>query len=312
LEVDFNRQSSFDDPFSYACWDGHEHLVKLNLDDQSVRDYLIETAKSWKKAYHINGLRMDAADVMSLDFLKQLSQSMKEMDDGFCMIGEVVHGDYNLWLNEGGMDHITNYELYKGLYSSLNDKNYYEVAYALKRQFGLEGVYPKEGLYNFVDNHDVSRVADILIHKGHVFPLYIMLFTIPGIPSIYYGSEYGMMGIKNKTSDTNLRPSWQEILKKKNEDLFHVIERLSLLRSQNKALYQGKYVAFHLSHETIGYKMSYEKETLYVIINAKTEKMWINEYVLEGNYWDILNHEEVECHGGSWVDGLWGRILIRK
>ncbi|MDF1618103.1 alpha-amylase family glycosyl hydrolase [Petrocella sp. FN5] len=312
LDVDFNGQSSLGDSFSYACWDGHEHLVKLNLDYEPVRKYLINTAVSWKETYGIDGLRMDAADVMSLDFLRELSKSMKEMDPDFCMIGEVVHGDYNLWLDEGGMDQVTNYELYKGLYSSLNDKNYYEVAYALNRQFGQKGVYQGEGLYNFVDNHDVNRVAEVLVNKGQIYPLYIMLYTIPGSPSLYYGSEYGIMGKKNQTSDTNLRPSWRKIMEQKDEDLFHVIERLSGLRSQNQALHIGNYEPFHLTHETIGYKRVYESETLYIMINAKTDKTYINTDALVGSYWDLLNHEMVECQGGAWVDGLWGRILMRK
>jgi tRNA(adenine34) deaminase len=312
VDIDFNRQSTYGDAFSYACWDGHEHLVKLNLDYDPVRTYLIETAISWKRIYDIDGLRMDAADVMSLDFLRQLSGSMKALDPDFSMIGEVVHGDYNLWLNEGGMDHVTNYELYKGLYSSLNDKNYYEVAYALNRQFGKGGIYPAKGLYNFADNHDVNRVADILMNKGHLYPLYIMLYTIPGFSSIYYGSEYGIMGKKNQISDDNLRPTWAYIMDKKDEDVNQVIERLSILRHQNKALHQGSYEEFHLSHETIGYKRVCDSDTLYIIINAKTEKIWIEEDVLVGTYWDELNHEMVECHGGVWVNGLWGRILRRK
>jgi tRNA(adenine34) deaminase len=312
VNVDFNRQSTYGDAFSYACWDGHEHLVKLNLDYEPVRKYLIETALSWKKTYDIDGLRMDAADVMSLDFLRQLSGSMKALDPDFCMIGEVVHGDYNLWLNEGGMDHVTNYELYKGLYSSLNDKNYYEVAYALKRQFGNGGIYTAKGLYNFADNHDVNRVADILMNKGHLYPLYIMLYTIPGFPSIYYGSEYGIMGRKNQTSDANLRPTWAQVIHEKDEDVIRVIEKLSSIRHQNKALYQGNYEEFHLTHETIGYKRACNSEQLYVIINAKNEKLWVEESELVGSYWDELSHEMVECHGGVWVNGLWGRILRRN
>ncbi|PKM67691.1 MAG: alpha-amylase [Firmicutes bacterium HGW-Firmicutes-2] len=312
VNVDFSRQSTYGDVFSYASWDGHEHLVKLNLDYEPVRKYLIETALSWKKTYNIDGLRMDAADVMSLDFLKQLSGSMKALDPDFCMIGEVVHGDYNLWLNEGGMDHVTNYELYKGLYSSLNDKNYYEVAYALKRQFGKGGIYPAKGLYNFADNHDVNRVSDILINRGHLYPLYIMLYTIPGLPSIYYGSEYGIMGKKNQISDVNLRPTWAQVIHEKDEDVIRVIESLSLIRHQNKTLYQGSYEEFHLTHETIGYKRACDGEALYVIINAKTERTWIEEDELMGTYWDALSHEMVECHGGVWVNGLWGRILRKN
>ena len=106
-------------------------------------------------------------------------------------MGEIIHGDYNRWANNEMLDSVTNYECYKGLYSSHNTKTNFELTYSFNRQFGNDGIYKNLTLYNFVDNHDVNRLASTLNDKNDLFNTYTMLYTMPGIPSIYYGSEMG-------------------------------------------------------------------------------------------------------------------------
>ena len=106
-------------------------------------------------------------------------------------MGEIIHGDYNRWANPEMLDSVTNYECYKGIYSSHNDKNYFEIAYSLNRQFGDGGIYKNIYTYNFVDNHDVNRLASVLRNPEHLENVYTLLFTMPGAPSVYYGSEWG-------------------------------------------------------------------------------------------------------------------------
>ncbi len=205
--MNFGGNNSFDDGFDYDNWDGHDILVKLNLQNNEVKDYLIKIGQSWIESYNIDGLRMDAADVMDKDFLRMLSHELKSYKNNFTFIGEVVHGNYNDWTRDGGaMDAVTNYEAYKGLYSSLNDKNYYEIAHTLDRQFGRRGgkYDPGGTMYNFVDNHDVNRVASRLKEERHLYPLYIMLYTMPGFPTIYYGSEFGIKGKKKAKARMHL------------------------------------------------------------------------------------------------------------
>ena len=122
-------------------------------------------------------------------------------------MGEVVHGDYRNWAHAGGLTCTTNYEAYKGLWSSHNDRNYFEIAYTLKRQFGPEGICRGLLLYNFADNYDVERVASLLKEPAHLYPLYVLLMTMPGTPSIYYGSEWGIGGRKRAGTDAPLRPA---------------------------------------------------------------------------------------------------------
>ncbi len=311
-DVDFNRNSGNDDGFSYGNWDGHEHLVKLNLDNSEVQNYLIETADSWIHDYNVDGLRMDAADVMSKSFLAKLGHLMRNEKPDFMMLGEVVHGDYTQWLKEGCLDAVTNYEAYKGLYSSLNDANYHEIGYALNRQFGQGGLYPAKAMVNFVDNHDVNRVASNLKNKNHLYPLYIMLYTMPGIPSIYYGSEYGVEGKKAGNTDAPLRPSWQWVEDNTEKSLLKTIQKLSSINKESVAIREGGYQQVHIDHKVIGYKRQWSGQDVYVFINAEKSETTIPTPMVHGDFYDLLNEEDYHSDGNVQIYGNWGRILVRK
>ena len=177
------------DPFTYESWNGHFDLVKLNLSNPAVRARLFDAVAMWIDCFDIDGLRLDAADCIDPDFLRALSGFTYQQKPDFWLMGEVVHGDYRHYVNPETSHAVTNYESYKGLYSSLADANYFEIAHGLNRQFGDQGIYQHLFLYNFVDNHDVDRVASKLGEKALLYPLYILLLTMPGIPSIYYGSK---------------------------------------------------------------------------------------------------------------------------
>jgi cyclomaltodextrinase len=192
--VRFEQSSPMGDPFTYNTWDGHFRLPKLNLSEPGVRDYLFTAVRYWIQEWAIDGLRLDAADVIQPDFIQELRQQTTLMKDDFWLMGEVVHGHYQDWANPNHLHSVTNYEAYKGLYSSLNDKNYFEIAYSLQRQFGDGGIYKDLILYNFVDNHDVNRIISQLEEKNQIYLLYTLLFTMPGVPSIYYGSEWESRG----------------------------------------------------------------------------------------------------------------------
>ena len=168
----FGVSNSFGDPFAYEGWFGHLDLVKLNLREPEAKNHLLQAAKTWIQQFDIDGLRMDAAESMDLNFLRELSEGCHLQKPDFWMMGEVVAGDYQKWLQQGGLDSVTNYEAYKGLYSSHVDKNYFEIAYSLNRQFGKDGLYRQIPLYNFADNHDVDRVASVLRNPDHLYPLY--------------------------------------------------------------------------------------------------------------------------------------------
>ena len=118
-------------------------------------------------------------------------------------MGEVIHGDYSRWVNGQTLHSVTNYALHKALYSGHNDHNYFEIAHTVKYLQNMGDL----DLYNFVDNHDVERIHTKLQNKAHFAPVHVLLYTLPGVPSIYYGSEFGIDGKKEKFSDASLRPA---------------------------------------------------------------------------------------------------------
>ncbi len=168
--VNFKYQSPYGDPFTYNAWEGHYSLVNLNLKNPEVKEYLFGAVNEWVDKFDIDGLRLDAADCLDVGFIKDLKAYCNNLKDDFWILGEIIHGDYRKWAGEGLMDSVTNYECYKGLYSSHNDNNYFEIAYSLKRQFGEEGIYKDLFLYSFVDNHDVHRIASRLKDSSHLYP----------------------------------------------------------------------------------------------------------------------------------------------
>lgn len=270
----FDQSSPRGDPFNYDTWNNHHSLVKLNLEHPAVIEHLFAAVTMWIDTFQIDGLRLDAADCISLEFLKQLAALCRRQRSDFWLMGEVVHGDYRRWANAEILDSVTNYECYKGLYSSHVDRNYFEIAYALNRQFGSKGLYTDLALYNFVDNHDVDRVASRLTNPTHLYPLYCLLFTMPGVPSIYYGSEWGIPGRKQRGSDQALRPNLHL------DDLWHngshpalreSIARLASIRRSLPALRHGDYRQLFIDHEQLVFARQTPHDSVIVAVNASSK-----------------------------------------
>lgn len=269
--LDFAGRNKHGDPFTYDTWEGHEELVKLNLRNHDARQHLLEAARHWIQDYDIDGLRLDAAEVMDLDFQKELARFTHTLRPDFWLMGEVVYSDYRRWANPETLDSVTNYQCYKGLLSGLNSKNYFEIAHTLDREFGANGLYRGLPLYNFVDNHDVNRAASMLNDPMHLYPLYALLFTMPGVPSIYYGSEVGIEGRRTPHSDAPLRPQLDPSgLRQKaaHSNLLATIRKLIQIRKDSPALRRGSYRQLHVSHEQFAFVRELAGETVIVLLNA--------------------------------------------
>jgi cyclomaltodextrinase len=267
----FDGRSPYGDPFTYEGWNRNYDLVKLNLGNPAVKTHIFEAVRSWVEAFEIDGLRLDVADSIDLGFLQELRSFTHSLRPDFWLMGEVIHGDYRRWVNPATLDSVTNYECYKGLYSSLVDKNYFEIAYSLNRQFGENGILKGAPLYNFVDNHDVNRVASQLREPALLNPLYCLLFTMPGVPSIYYGSEWGLEAKRTTYDDTPLRPCLDLSNISANPPrpgLVNTIARLVEIRRASPALRNGEYRQLYVSHEQFAFARQSAEEHLVVVINS--------------------------------------------
>lgn len=319
MNVDFSKKSPCGDNFSYDGWNGHYHLVKLNLKNPEVKKHLFDAIKMWIEYFKIDGLRLDAADYITHEFWPELRTFCKNIKPDFYLKGEVIHGDYTKWVNNNALDSVTNYVCYKGLWSSLNDKNYFEISYSLNHQFGDGGSYKNLYLYNFADNHDVDRVASTLKKSDHLFPLYCLLFTMPGIPSIYYGSEWGIEGKKINGDDSFMRPciNLNEIRNNPPKPgLFEAIKKIISVRKYSDALKYGNYKQVFVASEQFAFFRESENEKIIVILNADEKKITLNINIPEianAKLTDLLNNDEsFEIKNGKLNIELysnWARIL---
>ncbi|WP_101876684.1 alpha-amylase family glycosyl hydrolase [Lachnoclostridium edouardi] len=200
--VNFDCQSPMGDPFSYEAWHGIYDLPALNLQNPQVKQYLFDVIRFWIDTFDIDGIRLDCANVLDFTFMKEMRQMTDKIKPDFWLMGEVIHGEYSRWVNGEMLHSVTNYELHKSLYSGLNDHNFFEIAHNVKR---LEAI--GRDLYTFLDNHDEDRIASKLKDSSHLYLAYFLLMTLPGIPSIYYGGEWGVEGLRTKDSDYMLRPA---------------------------------------------------------------------------------------------------------
>jgi glycosidase len=316
--LDFARRSPYGEPFHYKGWAGHYDLAKLNLPNPEVREHLFAAVRSWIDRFGIAGLRLDAADSLDADFRNRLAAYCRSLRPDFWLMGEVVHGDYRNWAHPGGLNSTTNYEAYKGLWSSHNDRNYFEIAYSLNRQFGPDGIYRGLSLYSFADNHDVDRAASVLREPAHLYPLYVLLLTMPGLPSIYYGSECGVEGRKGKGTDTPLRPTLDPaamLRDAKHHELFQTIRALITLRRHHPALRHGDYRQLYVAHEQFAFLRRDSKEAIVVAVNAsdKRVELPLRLPVQRGQLVDELNSGEIfSIDGGRSTLQLhprWARVL---
>ena len=243
--VNFWGNNEYNDGFSYDNWGGHNLLVKLNMWNQDVKNYLFDTVRFWITEFDIDGIRLDAADVLDFGFMRDLRGVCDSMKREFWLMGEVIHGDYSRWANAGMLNSVTNYELHKGLFSGHNDHNYFEIAHSVKRLLGIVG--DKIRLYTFVDNHDVARIYSKLNNKAHLANVIMLLYTLPGIPSVYYGSEFGIEGDKQYGSDWNLRPDLDLSSFDENADLPKLHRALAKIKARFPEVTWGEYKELNLT-----------------------------------------------------------------
>ena len=296
FHISFDGNSCYNDGFWYEGWEGHFELVKLNLQNPAVVDYLMECVKYWIDEFDIDGLRLDVAYSLDHNFMRRLRSYTQELKPDFALIGEVLFGDYNIIVNDEMLHSCTNYECYKGLYSSFNSMNMFEIAHSLHRQFGSDQwcIYRGKHLMTFVDNHDVTRLASILTNKKHIPLAYGLLMGMPGIPCLYYGSEWAEQGEKAPDNDYALRPCFEE---PKPNELTEFIKKLIRVRQESDALCNGAYKNVVIQNHQLVFERCSEKERVIVTINAADYPYTANAGELNGTAADLLTRETVTMNG---------------
>lgn len=264
--VNFGGNTEYNDGFSYENWGGYNLLVKLNQRNPEVQNYICDVIRFWVSEFDIDGIRLDAADVLDFDFMRILRHTADEVKKDFWLMGEVIHGDYSRWVNGQTLHSVTNYALHKALYSGHNDHNYFEIAHTVKYLQNMGDL----DLYNFVDNHDVERIHTKLQNKAHFAPVHVLLYTLPGVPSIYYGSEFGIDGKKEKFSDASLRPALDlndHADAATKNPCTALIAALGKVRQGTPALSYGSYAELALTNRQFAFARDLEGIRVIVTVN---------------------------------------------
>lgn len=302
--VNFYGNNEYNDGFSYDNWGGYNLLVKLNQRNGAVRDYICDVVRFWVSEFDVDGIRLDAADVLDFDFMKMLRGVADTVKPDFWLMGEVIHGDYSRWVNDGTLHSVTNYALHKGLYSGHNDHNYFEIAHTVNRLCDM-GLNRPDGLklYNFTDNHDVERIITKLNNKNNYYPVHILEFALAGIPSVYYGSEFGIEGRKEKYSDDSLRPALnlRECMDMPNAKQYvEFISRLAKARRENSVLSYGDYRQTVLTNRQYAFTRDCGDVTALIVVNNDENDVTIaGGNVRDGEYVGVLSGNRLSVKGGD-------------
>lgn len=307
FHIDLNGNSNYNDGLWYEGWEGNYDLVKLNLQNNEVVEYLLEAVSFWIHEFDIDGIRLDVAYCLDYDFLKRLRNHVDSLKDDFFLVGEMLHGDYNQRMNDEMLHSATNYECYKGLYSSFNSMNLFEINHSLLRQFGPEQwtLYKEKHLLSFVDNHDVTRVASILSNPNHLPLIYTLLFGMPGIPCVYYGSEWGEKAEKSQ-GDPALRPCFDKPIY---NELTAYISKLSEIKKNTLPLNYGDFSSVVLTNKQCIFKRSYEGTDVYVAINADENDFCCNFHCNTDIVTDLITGEKIEMNCQFEMKGYRAYIL---
>jgi len=301
--------STYDDPFAYRSWEGHEELPELNVENQQVKEYLFKVAKFWLGDVGVDGWRLDVAHELPPAFWRDFRTACTEANPEHILLGEVIHGDYNTWVGpmKGLLHSGTNYQLSKALWSSLKEHNFWELDSAVQRDLML---YREMSLVNFLSNHDVARVATQLEGEPALNKLaHFMLLTFRGTPCIYYGDEVGVKGRK-EDGDAALRMKMVDPDSASGEwppggqELFDFIAELVRFREKHPALVIGAHQPlYHQNNEMVYARRTPDgKELLVCAVNSFSDHVHVEVAV------GCLDKPPGTVSWGSFREG--GRVCV--
>lgn len=252
FRLDFDRPGP--DGFHYEDFEGHRNLVALNHDEDAVADYVGNVMDHWLRR-GVDGWRLDAAYAVPVPFWRAVTSRVRAEHADAWLVGEVIHGDYARMVGEGGLDSVTQYELWKAVWSSLNDGNFFELSWALARhEEFVEAFRP----LTFVGNHDVTRLASKLNDERHLPHALTILFTVAGLPSIYAGDEQAFRGVKYERADgdAEIRPAFPAgpaALAPHGWPVYRLHQDLIGLRRRNPWLVRSRPKVIHLDNTAFAF-----------------------------------------------------------
>ncbi len=237
-----------------AGWEGHHDLVEVNHADPRALELVAGIMEHWL-GRGIAGWRLDVAYAVPLAFWRAVTERVRTAYPEAVFVGEVIHGDYTAFVTEGGLDSVTEYELWKATWSSLVDHNPWELGHTLERHDALMATFLP---MTFVGNHDVTRIATTVGDAGAVVAL-TLLMTVGGTPSLYYGDEQAFRGEKTERlgGDDEVRPAFPpapDSLMAEGWWMYRVHQELIALRRRHSWLQRARTTVLAKEGTTIRYE----------------------------------------------------------
>lgn len=301
FNINLDGNDAWNDGLWYEGWEGNYDLVKLNLRNNEVVEYLFDCIKYWIEYFDIDGIRLDVAYCLDEEFMKRLRSFTDGLKEDFFLLGETVHGDYNRLVNDGMLHSATNYECYKGIYSALNSMNLFEIVHSLLRQFGPEQwtLYKGKHMLSFVDNHDVSRIASVINNVKHIPLAYGFIFGMPGIPCVYYGSEWGFKADKSQ-GDPALRPYFENY---QENELTEFIGKLAEIKKNSRALNYGDFSSLVLTNRQCVFRRQAGDDVMFVAVNADDSRYTARFDAGSSRVKDLITGREHDLSDGVEMEG---------
>ncbi|MBR3039438.1 MAG: cyclomaltodextrinase [Lachnospiraceae bacterium] len=305
--IAFDGNSNYNDGLWYEGWEGNYDLVKLNLHNEDVIQHIFHAVEGWINEFDIDGIRLDVAYCLDYGFLNRLRGFCDSKKEDFFLLGEVLHGEYGRMLREMNIHSVTNYQCYKGIHSAFNSANMFEIIHSLLRLFEDQQWAVARGahLLSFADNHDVSRIASIIQDPNCLPLVYAMVFGMPGIPCVYYGSEWGEKADKSQ-GDPALRacfdaPQWN--------DLTDFIAKLTKAKEGSEALNYGGFRSVVLTNKQCIFERKSENERVLVAINMDSNDFMAHFDAGCGMAVDLITGENFDFGGGSLLPAYSAKFL---
>ena len=257
------------DGFRYETFEGHGGLVKLNHANPEVLDWAVDVSRYWLER-GVDAFRLDVAYGIPGDFLRAYGERVRQIKPDVLLVGEIIHGDYRSMVAASGLNSLTQYELWKGLWSALNDRNFFELAHALKRHMEFcQDFQP----WTFVGNHDTTRIASKLNDRRYLPHALAVLFTVAGLPAVYAGDEQGLEGIKydREGGDAEIReplPHGPHDLPAHELPMWQLHRELIAMRRARPWLATAELTVTQLSNQAMTMEIRGSGHTMAVVLNT--------------------------------------------
>jgi glycosidase len=276
-------------PGRFHTFEGHGDLITLDHRNPAVVDYVADVMSHWL-GRGADGWRLDAAYAVPESFWAQVLPRVRANHPDAWFVAEVIHGDYTAFVDGSGVDSVTQYELWKAVWSSLNDGNFHELDWALQRHNAFADTFAP---LTFVGNHDVTRIASKLERPEHLAQALVLLLTIGGVPSVYAGDELGYLGVKEDRAggDDAVRPEFTAPPGEVDGpagDVLNLHRYLIGLRRRNPWLHEARTTQLHLTNRNYVFETRRGDDVLIVALNVDDEAMSVPVAALTGHEAEVV------------------------